>query len=319
MIIKFYVEEQVVQLKSNKCIASDTVNFVELNFSFCDCWAEYDKTVQFTQQTNTYSVNLGTTGGMCYLPAELADGLCSISVFGINGNKRITTVPCQIRIKRSGFIEGGLIPEDGQLTVIEQVIEQSNKNTEDIADIKGDITEINKDIVDIKQSLINTGNPNNLADAFDLMFGNGYTQDGITVTYDKTKNELTINGETIEEIKFGSLRSEYAIYLNMGYYEFCNIYNGNYFQTEGSELPFYLTLIPFVRGANGLFAIGDYYQIKHRTQAGPRTDDTSKPDYNTVDRDVKAVLRLVIPAGSSFDNNKYYPYLHRYSSYVLEN
>lgn len=316
MLIKFYVEEQSVQLKTNKCIASDTINFVELNFTFCDCWAEYDKTIQFTQQTNTYSINLGTEGTNCYLPSEITDGLCSISVFGTNDGKRITTVPCQIRIKRSGFIEGGIIPEDAQLTVIEQVIEQSKKNTEDIEEIKGDIKEIEGDITDIKQSLVNVGNPNNLADVFDLMFGGGYTQDGITVTYDKTINELTISGEATEEVKFGHLNVNSSVYLDMGYYEFCNIYNANYFEAEGSELPFHLALTPFARGAMGLYPIADYYEIKHRTQAGTRGDNM--PDYNTVDRDIRAALRLVIPAGSSFNNNKYYPCLYRYSCYILE-
>lgn len=395
MIIKFYVEEQAVQLKSNKVVASDTVNFVELNFTFCDCWKDYNKTVQFTQQTSTYSVNLGTTGSKCYLPAEITDGLCAISIFGTNEDKRITTIPCQIRIKRSGFMEDSIAPEDTQLTVIEQLIEQTEKNTDDINSLKGTVegqadtitkldekitentnkanealdrvgtceeylgtippikeavdtleesvgdltntvsgitTSINginqtntsqqqaieenaADIFEIKNRISGVGATNCLADVFDAMFGTGYTQDGITATYDKSKNEFTLNGETTEEVRFGKLEIENTVYLDMGYYSFSSVYNGSYFMADGSVMPFHIGISPYERGATGLYIVADRYEIKHREQAGTRSNG---PDYNVVDHDVKGILRLIIPANSKFEDKKFYPYLYRYANYNPE-
>ena len=56
-MVRFYVEEQSINLKVNRTIASDTINFVKLEFVFCESWKGYNKTVQFTQCTNTYSIN----------------------------------------------------------------------------------------------------------------------------------------------------------------------------------------------------------------------------------------------------------------------
>ena len=67
-MIRFYVDEQSINLKVSRTIASDTINFVKLEFVFCESWKGYNKTVQFTQCTNTYSINLGIEGTSCYLP-----------------------------------------------------------------------------------------------------------------------------------------------------------------------------------------------------------------------------------------------------------
>ena len=184
-MIKFYVNEQVITSKVNKVIASDTINFVQLNFVFCPTWEGLDKIVQFTQDTRTYSVSLGKDGTTCYLPNEITDGLCAISVFGFNdNNQRITTVPYQVRIRRSGFMEDGIIPEDVQSSVYEQIIvglkqldtlkkdilnikdEQNSQkvqtdllrsaismHTDNISKIQEDIVSIKADITKIKEHL----------------------------------------------------------------------------------------------------------------------------------------------------------------------
>ena len=177
-MIKFYVNEQVITSKVNKVIASDTINFIQLNFVFCPTWEGLDKIVQFTQDTRTYSVSLGKNGTTCYLPNEITDGLCAISVFGFNdNNQRITTVPYQVRIRRSGFMEDGIVPEDVQLSVYEQIIagleqldtlkeEQASQkaqtdllrtaismHTNNISKIQEDIVSIKADITKIKEHL----------------------------------------------------------------------------------------------------------------------------------------------------------------------
>lgn len=154
MAIKFYIDEQTIELKTEKDIASDTIDFVELSFSFDNTWEGYSKTVQFTQRTNTYSVPLGVKGSICYLPNEITDGLCSISIFGIKGGrKRATTVPCQVRIKRSGFMEETLYPESVTPTIVEQLTEKVDKNAEDIKEITQDIDKNAEDIKEITQDI----------------------------------------------------------------------------------------------------------------------------------------------------------------------
>lgn len=156
-MIKFYVNEQVITSKVNKVIASDTINFVQFNFVFCPTWEGLDKIVQFTQDTRTYSVSLGKNGTTCYLPNEITDGLCAISVFGFNdNNQRITTVPYQVRIRRSGFMEDGIVPEDVQSSVYEQIIEglkQLDTLKKDISNIKEEQTSQNTQI-DLLRSAI---------------------------------------------------------------------------------------------------------------------------------------------------------------------
>lgn len=303
MIIKFLVEEQTIQLKTNKCIASDTINSVELNFNFCDCWAEYDKTVQFIQQTNIYSVNLGTTGSMCYLPTEVTDGLCSISVFGIKEDKRITTIPCQIRIKRSGFMEGGIIPGDTQLTVIEQLIQDTKKLKEDISGLEEDISGLKSSMVAIPGT-----NQNRLAEVFDLEFAKGYHSGGIDVYYDKTTNKLTINGTTNKDVSIGATSYKRKAFLSLGCYEFVNCQSGNIFEGTTSSLPFKLSLNAKI---NENVSIGSYAIITDKTTAAAEPNT-----YNVLRRDCFVGMALVIPAGSSFDNEEFYPWLMRYSACI---
>ena len=126
-MLKFYVDEQSVILKTNINVASDTIDFVELNFSFSDSWEGYAKTVQFTQKTNTYSIVLGIDETNCYLPSKITDGLCRISVFGVkDGSRRATSIPYQLRVKRSGYIEDTVTPQPKDLTIIEQLIEKTS-------------------------------------------------------------------------------------------------------------------------------------------------------------------------------------------------
>ena len=149
-MITLYVNEQNITLNKDKklvstissVIASDSINFVEFKFSFDTSWSGYNKTVQFTQQTNTYSVNIGVDGTTCYLPKEITDGLCAISVFGNKDDKRATTIPYQVRIKRSGFMEDSIIPSDTPLNVIEQLIQDVSKLKSDVDNLKTDVNNL---------------------------------------------------------------------------------------------------------------------------------------------------------------------------------
>ena len=223
-MIRFYVDEQSINLKVNRTIASDTINFVKLEFVFCESWKGYNKTVQFTQCTNTYSINLGIEGTSCYLPNEITDGLCAISVFGIYNDKRATTVPYQVRIDRSGFMENSIIPSDTPISVYEQMIQ-------DIDSLKSEVDYLKSNL-----AIVSTSNPNRLVEGFDLQFGNGYETSGIEVNYDKNTNTLTLNGRASEDVKIGLIKASKKVYINMGCYEFVNCEDGNIFENGNTSV-----------------------------------------------------------------------------------
>lgn len=317
-MIRFYVDEQSINLKVNRTIASDTINFVKLEFVFCESWKGYNKTVQFTQCTNTYSINLGTEGTSCYLPNEITDGLCAISVFGIYNDKRATTVPYQVRIKRSGFMENSIIPSDTQLTVIEQLIKDVDNLKTDITDLNSDISDLNLDITnltsdirDLNSSVAAMGGnkQNRLVEAFDMQFGRGFHDNELDVYYDKETNTLTINGATTTEKIAGAGGYDRRVYLDMGCYEFVDCPTGNIFEDgHTSQLPFKLSFNPYI---NENVPIGKYAIITDKTTAAAQPNR-----YNKLKRDCYGTMSLIIPAGSSFNNQTFHPYLTRYSASI---
>lgn len=83
-------------------IADNSVQFVQLEFSLPEDWADLVVVAQFSQ-TKTYNRLL--EDGCCYLPAELVAGPCEVSLFGQRAgeNVRATSVPLRFKISRSGF------------------------------------------------------------------------------------------------------------------------------------------------------------------------------------------------------------------------
>lgn len=299
-MIRFYVDEQSINLKVSRTIASDTINFVKLEFVFCESWKGYNKTVQFTQCTNTYSINLGIEGTSCYLPNEITDGLCAISVFGIYNDKRATTVPYQVRINRSGFMENSIIPSDTPISVYEQMIQDIDKLKSEVDYLKNNL------------AIVSTSNPNRLVEGFDLQFGNGYETSGIAINYDKNTNTLTLNGRASEDVKIGLIKASKKVYINMGCYEFVNCEDGNIFENGNtSALPFELV---FNAAVNDNRFIGDYAIITNRAVAAAAGN--SGTNYNKIKRDCFGTMAISIKAGTTFNNETFHPYLIRYSAYV---
>lgn len=303
-MIRFYVDEQSIDLKVNRTIASDTINFVKLEFVFCESWKGYNKTVQFTQRTNTYSINLGIEGTSCYLPNQITDGLCAISVFGIYNDKRATTVPYQVRIDRSGFMENSIIPSDTPISVYEQMIQDVNELKEDVGGLKTDVNSLKKSV-----AVMGGNKQNRLVEAFDMQFGRGYHDHELDVYYDKETNTLTINGATTTENIAGAGGYDRRVYLDMGCYEFVDCPTGNIFEDgHTSQLPFKLSFNPYI---NENVPISKYAIITDKTTAAAQPSQ-----YNKLKRDCYGTMSLIIPAGSSFNNQTFHPYLTRYSASI---
>lgn len=303
-MIRFYVDEQSIDLKVNRTIASDTINFVKLEFVFCESWKGYNKTVQFTQRTNTYSINLGIEGTSCYLPNQITDGLCAISVFGIYNDKRATTVPYQVRIDRSGFMENSIIPSDTPISVYEQMIQDVNELKKDVGGLKTDVNSLKESV-----AAMGGNKQNRLVEAFDMQFGRGYHDHELDVYYDKETNTLTINGATTTENIAGAGGYDRRVYLDMGCYEFVDCPTGNIFEDgHTSQLPFKLSFNPYI---NENVPISKYAIITDKTTAAAQPSQ-----YNKLKRDCYGTMSLIIPAGSSFNNQTFHPYLIRYSASI---
>lgn len=303
-MIRFYVDEQSIDLKVNRTIASDTINFVKLEFVFCESWKGYNKTVQFTQRTNTYSINLGIEGTSCYLPNQITDGLCAISVFGIYNDKRATTVPYQVRIDRSGFMENSIIPSDTPISVYEQMIQDVNELKKDVGGLKTDVNSLKESV-----AAMGGNKQNRLVEAFDMQFGRGYHDHELDVYYDKETNTLTINGATTTENIAGAGGYDRRVYLDMGCYEFVDCPTGNIFEDgHTSQLPFKLSFNPYI---NENVPISKYAIITDKTTAAAQPSQ-----YNKLKRDCYGTMSLIIPAGSSFNNQTFHPYLTRYSASI---
>lgn len=313
MVIKLYVDEQTIELKTDKNIASDTIDFVELVFTFCDSWKGYTKIVQFTQRTNTYNVYLGVNDTRCFLPNEITDGICSISIFGNKDDtKRATTIPLNIRVKRSGFIEDALYPEDVTPSIIEQLsaaIGKAEAATQEVED-KVNVLEEKSNILDAWGPLTN---PNRCAEPFKRQFEKGYHDQDFDITYNSKTNELTINGSTDYDVEINALMDlNNLVPLQMGLYEFVdcptNVYTS---RTNLKPLPFKLGINV---AAKRDFTLSKYYVMTDVETAKEET--YFGRSYNIVDRDSLVTMFLIIPAGSTFENQVFHPYLIRYSSYI---
>ena len=90
--------------------ASDSVDYLEVHFSFSPDWYDLAKTAQFTRNGVTY--NVPVERDKCLLPNEIGEGRVDISVFGyeVGGTKRITSLPFSMMIRKSGFVADGNDP-----------------------------------------------------------------------------------------------------------------------------------------------------------------------------------------------------------------
>ena len=104
-MVKLVVDGQnLYRYSTGKILADDSVDFVELEFSFSSEWEGMEKTAQFIQGEKVYSVIL--VDDKCYLPTEITEGSFFITVFGYAGERRGTTRKLQEVLYDSGFGQG---------------------------------------------------------------------------------------------------------------------------------------------------------------------------------------------------------------------
>ena len=140
-MIKIYVCSQSVTAEYSP-VASHSINYLQVAFSFSPDWYGLFKTAQFTQNGTTYNVLL--SGDKCTLPGEIGEGIFEISVFGYDagGTRRITTLPCLLSMKKSGFVADGTDPVPPTPDLYSQLL---SKITDAVENIPQNLSEFEND------------------------------------------------------------------------------------------------------------------------------------------------------------------------------
>lgn len=137
-------------------VASDSVEFVNVEFTFSEEWQGLSKFVQFTQHGKTYDIDMNGEN-IVEVPPEIKNGICEISVFGVNGAVRGTTIPYKVNVFKSGYVDNAEHLVEPTPTLFAQLIgriediEQKAENGEFDGDgyiiTPEDIEEIKQDMV----------------------------------------------------------------------------------------------------------------------------------------------------------------------------
>lgn len=123
---------------------SDSVNFERVKFEFPQSWCGYTKTAVFSIDDVSYSVVLDNVGPLCinenecYIPFEvLRAPMFYLSLFGVKGDSRATTVSAAVAVTASGYSEGQT-PTDPTPSEYEQLIEIANQTKEIAQSVRND-------------------------------------------------------------------------------------------------------------------------------------------------------------------------------------
>ncbi len=106
MAIKIFVDQQKLRVTENKSVWSDTQEFVKFDFSFSSDWDNLLTFAQFTQGDESYNVYLDGNKSVC-LPAEIKDGLVSLTLCGTKGEVKATTSTLNFTINRTKLKSDG--------------------------------------------------------------------------------------------------------------------------------------------------------------------------------------------------------------------
>lgn len=155
-MITMQVTGQIIKAVCCEKIVSDSINMLEIKFTFSNEWKGMTKTAQFTQvqdgTTYTYNVMLDSIGA-ADIPNEITHGIVFISVFGVLGEKRMTTAPMAMPVEKSGYISDGDTPIPPTPDLYQQIIDLFNtglagkaasNHTHNQNDIAGLVTALSK-------------------------------------------------------------------------------------------------------------------------------------------------------------------------------
>ena len=181
--------------------ASDSIDYLEVLFSFSPDWYSLFKTAQFTQHGKTY--NMAIEKDKCALPNEITDGRVEISVFGYEtaGTKRITTLPFSMMIRKSGFVSDGETPVPPTPDLYSQLLSNIDAAIEKIPK---KLSEFENDELFVKESALPTKLSQLEADSIsgvELFIGaSSLTIGGGSIHISKTDYGFYVDGNRIQNV-----------------------------------------------------------------------------------------------------------------------
>lgn len=123
-------------------VASESKNYLKVNFSFSDDWDGYAKTAVFKSADETQSIGVVLENDECTVPYEIIyESGFSLSVYGIKGDSRITTTESFIWVQKSGFTENSTEPASLSQTEYEQIVSIMQENKEISENLRKDAEE----------------------------------------------------------------------------------------------------------------------------------------------------------------------------------
>lgn len=160
----FKLEEQLLTKQNEKVIASGDCNTDFCSFEFDDAWDGFTKTVVFYQQKDKVFYAVLASDNTCTIPAaSMVDtGKLYIGVFGINGNKILTSTVESIVIKEGAIsgIDIELEPSDDIFLAIiaeyQKISEQMELHNQSASELKSSFITLEKTVSDTMEAQDNT-------------------------------------------------------------------------------------------------------------------------------------------------------------------
>ena len=118
MNIRFKVDDQFVKRIDNIKLVAGTTDYIYAEFYFSKEWENFEKTVQFTRDPDTY--NVAIVDGTCKVPWEIIQtaGGFTVSVFG---GDLFTSSVGVIDVIETGYVDDGSFPADPTPSYFEDV------------------------------------------------------------------------------------------------------------------------------------------------------------------------------------------------------
>ena len=132
-MLEVKINGQKVEVVSD-LIASESKDYLKVNFSFSKDWDGYAKTAVFRNANKEKTIGVILENNECMVPYEIIhENGFSISVYGLKGSSRITTTEGYVWVEKSGFSQETTEPASPTQTEYEQIISimQENKKISD--------------------------------------------------------------------------------------------------------------------------------------------------------------------------------------------
>jgi len=119
MDITFKVENQFVERTDYTKLVARTTDYIYAEFIFSTEWEGFEKTAQFTRDTDTYNVLI--VDDKCKIPWEIMQtaGRFTVSVFG---GDLFTTSGGKVNVAETGYIDDGSFPADPTPSYFEDIV-----------------------------------------------------------------------------------------------------------------------------------------------------------------------------------------------------